>query len=172
MSDFSRKLEAEIPALRRYARYLTRDADRADDLVQDSLERAIAKRRLWHNPERLRPWLFALQRNVYLNQLRRQTRRPAEVPMDQVFAESGQGEAQTGQIMAREVLVALDALEPDQREVLVLVAVEGLLYREVATVLGLPAGTVMSRLSRGRAQLRKALAGDLPPATSTLWRVK
>ena len=172
MSDFSRKLEAEIPALRRYARYLTRDTDRADDLVQDSLERAIAKRRLWHNPESLRPWLFALQRNVYLNQLRRQTRRPAEVPMDQVFAESGQGEAQTDQIMAREVLVALDTLEPDQREVLVLVAVEGLLYREAATVLGLPAGTVMSRLSRGRAQLRKTLAGDSPTATSSLWRVK
>jgi RNA polymerase sigma-70 factor, ECF subfamily len=172
MSDFSRKLEAEIPALRRYARYLTRDADRADDLVQDSLERAIAKRRLWHQPENLRAWLFALQRNVYLNQLRRLARRPAEVPMDQVFGESGQGEAQTDRLMAREVLMALETLEPEQREVLVLVVVEGLLYKEVATVLGLPAGTVMSRLSRGRAQLRKTLTGDSPNTTSTLWRVK
>ena len=172
MSDFSRRLEAEIPALRRYARFLTRNADRADDLVQDSLERAIAKRRLWHKPESLRPWLFALQRNLYLNQLRRQARRPAEVPMDQVFSPSGQDEAQTGTVMAREVLAALDTLEPEQREVLVLVAVEGLLYKEVAKVLALPMGTVMSRLSRGRDRLRRALAGDSPTAATALRRIK
>ena len=92
--------------------------------------------------------------------------------MDQVFSPSGQDEAQTGTVMAREVLAALDTLEPEQREVLVLVAVEGLLYKEVAKVLALPMGTVMSRLSRGRDRLRRALAGDSPTAATALRRIK
>ncbi len=172
MTDFSRRLQDEIPALRRYARFLIRDADRADDLVQDSLERAIVKRRLWHKPESLRPWLFALLRNVYLNQVRRQTRRPTEVPLDQVFPQAGRGEAQTSAVMIGQVMAALDGLEPEQREVLVLVAVEGLQYKEAAMVLGLPMGTVMSRLSRGRERLRRTLTGDSSPTTATLRRIK
>lgn len=172
MTDFCRRLQEEIPALRRYARFLTRDADRADDLVQDGLERAIAKRRLWHKPESLRPWLFALLRNVHLNQLRHQARRPTEVPLDQAFPQAGRGEGQTGAVMAGQILAALDGLEAEHREVLVLVAVEGLHYKEVATVLGLPMGTVMSRLSRGRARLRQILAGDSPNSTATLRRIK
>jgi len=176
MSDFSRRLQDEIPALRRYARFLARDADHADDLVQDSLERAIAKRRLWHKPESLRPWLFTLLRNVYLNQLRRQTRRPAEVPLDQVFPQAGRaeshGESQTGIVMIGQAMAALDRLDPDQRDVLVLVAVEGLQYKEAAMVLGLPMGTVMSRLSRGRERLRRELIGDTTSTTAPLRRIK
>lgn len=172
MMDFSRRLQEEIPALRRYARFLVRDPDRADDLVQDGLERAFLKRRLWHKPESLRPWLFALLRNLYLNQLRRQARRPAEVPLEQVFLESGLGEAQTNAIMARQVLAALDGLDADQREILILVALEGLHYKEVAMVLDIPVGTVMSRLSRGRDRLRRALADGSPTATTALRRIK
>jgi len=172
MTDFSRRLQEEIPALRRYARYLTRDADRADDLVQDSLERAIAKRRLWHKPESLRPWLFAVLHNVHLNQIRRQTRQPAEVPLDQVFPQASRSEGQTNTVMIGQVMAALDHLEPQQREVLVLVAVEGLHYKEVAMVLGLPTGTVMSRLSRARERLRRTLAGGSPQTTATLRRIK
>ncbi len=172
MSDFSRRLQEQIPALRRYARFLARDADQADDLVQDSLERAIVKRRLWHKPESLRPWLFALLRNVYLNQLRRQSRRPAEVPLDQVFPQAGHGESQTSAVMIGQAMAALDRLDPDQRDVLVLVAVEGLHYKEAAMVLGLPMGTVMSRLSRGRERLRREVTGETPPTTATLRRIK
>ncbi len=172
MSDFSRRLQEEIPALRRYARFLARDADWADDLVQDSLERAIAKRRLWHKPESLRPWLFALLRNVHLNQVRRQARRPAEVPLDQMFPQAGRSEGQTNTVMVGQIMAALDSLEAEQREILVLVAVEGLHYKEVAMVLGLPMGTVMSRLSRGRERLRRTLAGESPTTTATLRRIK
>jgi len=146
--------------------------DHADDLVQDSLERALAKRRLWHKPESLRPWLFTLLRNVYLNQLRRQSRRPAEVSLDQVFPLAGHGESQTSAVMIGQAMAALDGLDPDQRDVLVLVAVEGLHYKEAAMVLGLPMGTVMSRLSRGRERLRRTLAGESPPSTASLRRIK
>lgn len=171
MSDFARRLEQEIPALRRYARYLVRDVERADDLVQDCLERAFAKRFLWRKPESFRPWLFALMRNVHLNQVRWRSRRPAEVPIE-TAALAAHPEAQVDRVMAGEVLAALEALDPDQREVLVLVAVEGLHYREAAGVLGIPVGTVMSRLSRGRERMRKALEGEAPSGAAALRRIK
>jgi RNA polymerase sigma-70 factor, ECF subfamily len=175
MSDFARRLEQEIPALRRYARYLLRDAEKADDLVQDCLERAIAKRRLWQNPDRFRPWLFALMRNLHLNQVRRQGRRPPEVPIDSAIPQSMQlaahPESQVERVVATQALAALADLDPDQREVLILAAVEGLPYKEIAETLGVPLGTVMSRLSRGRARMRAAMAGG-PPGAATLRRIK
>ena len=171
MSDFARRLEQEIPALRRYARYLVRDVERADDLVQDCLERAFAKRFLWRKPESFRPWLFALLRNVHLNQVRWRSRRPAEVPIETATL-AAHPEAQVDRVMAGEVLAALEALDPDQREVLVLVAVEGLQYREAAGVLGIPVGTVMSRLSRGRERMRRALEGEAPSGGAALRRIK
>ena len=171
MSDFARRLELEIPALRRYARYLVRDAEKADDLVQDCLERAVAKRRLWHNPDRFRPWLFALMRNLNLNQIRWRSRRPSEVPIETAGPLAAHPESQVEQVIAAETLKALDDLSPDQREVLILVAVEGLQYREVAETLGVPLGTVMSRLSRGRERMRTAMAGE-PPGAAPIRRIK
>ncbi len=171
MSDFARRLEQEIPALRRYARYLLRDAERADDLVQDCLERAITKRRLWHNPDRFRPWLFALMRNLHLNQVRWRGRRPSEVPIDTASPLTPHPESQVDRVQAVEALAALEDLEADQREVLILVAVEGLQYKEVAETLGVPLGTVMSRLSRGRERMRAAMTGGAPGA-ATLRRIK
>lgn len=172
MSDFARRLEQEIPALRRYARYLVRDAERADDLVQDCLERAFAKRFLWRKPESFRPWLFALLRNLHLNQVRWWSRRPAEVPIETAAPLAAHPAAQIDRVMAGEILAALEGLDPDQREVLVLIAVEGLQYREAAGVLGVPVGTVMSRLSRGRERMRKALEGDAPSGAASLRRIK
>ncbi len=165
MSSFAYRLEQEIPALRRYARYLLRDAERADDLVQDCLERAISKRRLWQNPDRFRPWLFALMRNLHLNQVRRLGRRPSEVPIESAIPLAAHPESQLEHVVAAEALAALEDLDPDQREVLILVAVEGLHYRETAETLGVPLGTVMSRLSRARENLRRILeqGGSNPP---------
>jgi RNA polymerase sigma-70 factor, ECF subfamily len=171
VSNFAHRLEQEIPALRRYARYLLRDAEKADDLVQDCLERAIAKRRLWHDPDRLRPWLFALMRNLHLNQVRHLGRRPSEVPIDAVAPLAAHPESQLERVAATQALAALEDLDPDQREVLILAAVEGLPYREIAETLGVPLGTVMSRLSRGRARMRSAMAAE-PPGTTTLRRIK
>ena len=171
MSTFAHRLEQEIPALRRYARYLLRDAEMADDLVQDCLERAIVKRRLWQNPDRFRPWLFALMRNLHLNQVRWRGRRPSEVPIDSVTPLTAHPQAQIERVVATQALAALEGLDPDQREVLILAAVEGLQYKEIAETLGVPLGTVMSRLSRGRARMRTAMAGE-PPGAATLRRIK
>lgn len=171
MPDFARRLEQEIPALRRYARFLLRDPEQADDLVQDCLERAFAKRFLWRKPKSFRPWLFALLRNLHLNQVRWRSRRPLEVPMEAAPL-AAHPDSQIDRVMAGEVLAALEGLESDQREVLVLVAVEGLHYREAAAVLGVPLGTVMSRLSRGRERMRKALDEDAPGAAASLRRIK
>jgi RNA polymerase sigma-70 factor (ECF subfamily) len=171
MSDFAARLEAEIPALRRYARALLRDPDRADDLVQDCLERAIAKRRLWRRPENLRAWLFTIMHNLHANQMRGLARQPAGLPLDRA-AEPSASARQIETVAAKEVLAALEQLDESQREVLVLVAVEQLRYREVAAVLDLPLGTVMSRLGRARERPRQVMNGDAPKPKASLRRVK
>jgi RNA polymerase sigma-70 factor (ECF subfamily) len=164
-------LEAEIPALRRYARALLRDSVRADDLVQDCLERAVAKRGTWRRHGNLRAWLFTIMHNLHANQVRSLARRPAGLPLDQA-PEPSIAAGQIERVAANEVLAALELLGEDQREVLVLVAVEQLRYREVAEILDLPLGTVMSRLGRARETLRQALNGDTPEASTSLPRVK
>ena len=171
MPDLTPRLEAEIPALRRYARAILRDPDRADDLVQDCLERAIAKRGTWRRPGNLRAWLFTIMHNLHANQVRSLARRPVGPPLDQI-AERGVAANQIESVAVKEVLTALEQLNENQREVLVLVAVEQLRYREVAAVLDLPLGTVMSRLGRARERLRQAMNGDAPKPKASLRRVK
>ncbi len=171
MPDFASRLEAEIPALRRYARALLRDPDRADDLVQDCLERAIAKRGTWRRPGNLRAWLFTIMHNLHANQMRSLSRQPASLSLDQA-PEPSTSARQVESVAANEVLAALEQLDETQREVLVLVAVEQLRYREVAAVLDLPLGTVMSRLGRARERLRQAMNGDAPEPKASLRRVK
>ncbi len=153
MPDFHARLEAEIPALRRYARALLRDLDRADDLVQDCLERALSRRRLWRRPGNLRAWLFTIMHNVHANQVRAATRRPSLVALEQANVQ-GSAAGQPDAVATGEILAAFDRLSDEQREVLVLVAVEGLKYAEVAQILEVPLGTVMSRLGRARERLR------------------
>ncbi|MGE5088452.1 MAG: sigma-70 family RNA polymerase sigma factor [Candidatus Levyibacteriota bacterium] len=153
-------LLAAIPRLRRYARALTRDSARADDLVQDALARAWERRHLWKAGSDLRAWLFTIMHNVYVNQLALARRETANVSID---AEGENGAArqiavdgnQVDRVELREVLQRLDRLPDEQREVLLLAAVEELHYREIATVLSIPVGTVMSRLSRARDKLRR-----------------
>lgn len=146
-----------LPRLRRYARALTGERTRADDLVQDTLERALAKIDLWQPGTDLRAWLFTLMHNLFVNQLR--LRRPVESALDEagdVAVSGGQIEA----LGARDIHAALARLPDAQREVMLLIGLEQFSYEEAARVLDVPLGTVMSRLSRARERMRHLLAGE------------
>ncbi len=152
-----------MPALRRYARALTRNADRADDLVQDCLERAIRKQGLWRPTGSLRGWLFRILLNLYRNELRSARRRGEHVSVETLLVEPAVAPAQPGRIALAEMARAIDALSAEQREALLLVVLEGMSYGEAAQVIGVPLGTLMSRLGRARAALRTLTgAGDEP----------
>ena len=152
--DFLDEIEATVPALRRYARALTRNADRADDLVQDCLERAIRKRNLFAPTGPVQAWLFRILLNIWRNDLRFERRRGDQIPIDSLVAEPSVAPAQSGRLALAEMSRAIDRLPDDQREALLLVVLEGLSYREAAGILGIPDGTLMSRLSRARIALR------------------
>lgn len=146
-----------LPRLRRYARALTGDVNRADDLVQDTLERALAKLDLWQPGSDLRAWLFTLMHNLFVNQIR--IRRPLESVMEDALDEPVSG-GQMEALATRDIHAALARLPEEQRAVLLLVGLEQFGYAEAAQVLGVPTGTVMSRLSRARERMRQMLAGD------------
>jgi RNA polymerase sigma-70 factor, ECF subfamily len=169
MSAMDGLIEAEIPRLRRYARALTGDAVRADDLVQDTLERAWGRRHLWRAGTDLRAWLFTVMHNVFLNQQR--GRRPAAefVALDDSLPVPARPDGADTQLELRDVGNALAQLAPEHREVLLLVALEEMRYEEAAKVLAIPVGTVMSRLSRARERLHALMQGHPVP---TLRRVK
>lgn len=149
---------AEIPRLRRYARALLHDRDSADDLVQDCLERALARMDNWRIGENPRRWLFTIMHHLFVDQTRK-TKRRAEVVMltlDDSEALSSPAE-QAESIASREIMDALQAISPERRAALVIVGIEGFSYAEAATMLGIPAGTLMSRVARGREELRGLL---------------
>jgi RNA polymerase sigma-70 factor (ECF subfamily) len=157
MSDKLNLLEAEIPRLRRYARYLVRDVDRADDLVQECLTRAVAKIDSWTEGTNLRAWLFVILRNCHINEVRHNRRMAVDGDLDADHEASRVSANQDAHMALREVREALFTLSDEHREVLLLVAVEGLQYEEAAVILNVALGTVRSRLSRARAALRDAL---------------
>lgn len=159
------QLLAHIPALRRYARLLTGDATRADDLVQDTLERACRKWSLWHPGTTLRPWLLSIMHNLHLNQRRDWHLDDGHAPLDGL-PERADPAAPAGERLDLER--ALAALPAGQRAVMLLVVVEEYTYAEAAGILGLPIGTVMSRLHRGREALRQQLS---PPAAAAGARI-
>ncbi|RYE07340.1 MAG: sigma-70 family RNA polymerase sigma factor [Hyphomicrobiales bacterium] len=163
MQQFLDEIEECVPALRRYARALTRNADRADDLVQDCLERAIRKQSLWQPTGPLRAWLFRILLNLYRNELRTARRRGEHVPVETMIVEPSVAPAQPGRIALAEMSRAIDTLNAEQREALLLVVLEGLSYAEAAEVIGIPMGTLMSRLGRARAALKLLTgSGDEP----------
>jgi len=167
LADFPQSaLVAAIPRLRRYAQVLTRNASRAEDLVQDTLARAWGKRKLWRADSDLRAWLFTIMHNVHVNQLAvagREARNVAFDPQDE-----GSSALQTAassnpleRVELGEVIQQVGRLPAEQRDVL-LAAAEGLRYDEIAALLAIPVGTVMSRLSRAREKLRRATMRSEP----------
>ena len=156
MSEFRQRVEAAIPALRRYARALTRDADTADDVVQDTLVRALRSEHLFYGGD-VRAWLYTILTNLNRNRLRTLSRRPVITPIKD--SDSATGGPEAG---GRDIGRALDDLAEEPRTALLLVVLEGLTYREVAEVQGVPIGTVMSRLARARMQIRSYLDGERP----------
>ena len=160
MSDFGRLVEAEIPKLRRYALALTRDVSRADDLVQSCLTRAVAKQHLWQPGTDLRAWLFTILHHQRVNDLRRSACEANDVSIDEIAPVASVQANAMDVLQLRDLEAALAKLPLEQREVILLVGLEGLPYEEVASVLGIPTGTVRSRLSRGRDQLRVLMGMD------------
>lgn len=151
----------QLPALRRYARVLTGDAWAADDLVQDTLERACAKWLLWRTGSNLRAWLFTLMHNLYLNQRRAL---PALAPLDIADMQEHLPSSPSLSDDALDLERCLQRLPADQRAVLLLVAMEDMSYDDTARILGIPAGTVMSRLSRARERLRALMDRAAAPS--------
>jgi RNA polymerase sigma-70 factor, ECF subfamily len=160
MTSFNSLIDEQIPRLRRYARALTRDPGRADDLVQDTLLRALAKQHLWQPDTNLRAWLFTLMHNQYVNDVRRSAREGQTVEIDTMSNGLAATTDPTASRQLHELRRALAQLPDEQREAILLVGLEGLSYAETAAILAVPVGTVRSRLSRGRDNLRRLM--DMP----------
>ena len=158
MPDLRGQLSEEIPRLRRFARALTRDRETADDLVQDTLVRALRAETRWAGTN-LRVWLFTILANLNRNRLRGLARKAPHADLDE--ADDGHSvPATSGE--SGDIIRALDALSAEHREVIILVGVEGLSYDECAEALAIPVGTVMSRLFRARTLLRERLNASDP----------
>ena len=169
MDRFANGIEAALPALRRFAVALTHERDLADDLVHDTVERALKKRRLWRPDAKIRPWLFSIMINILRNQKRAGGRRPETVTWDDLHGEPVSLPRQHDHLVLSELATKMEQLPTVQRQVLLLVAVEGFSYMQCAKILKVPPGTVMSRLARARATLRET-SGKLSP--TKLRRVK
>ncbi len=156
MTDPGPLIEPHIPALRRYAFALVRDRDRADDLVQDTLERALSRWLLRRPDGDVRAWLFTILRNLHVNAWRRDRRHGTAVAMDEVTMPAVAAR-QEAAVEVHDVLAALDQLPEEQKSLLLLVGVEDFSYDDAARILGMPIGTVMSRLSRARQRLRSVV---------------
>lgn len=152
-SNDAKAIEAEIPYLRRYARILANGTDAADDLVQDALERAIARFDRFQQGTNLRAWLFTILHNIRCDQHRRVVRRPVEIPIDDVHQPSTRP-SQADALHLADFRRAFARLSEPHREVLVLVGVEGMDYQRAAEILGVEVGTVKSRVFRARESLR------------------
>ncbi|MBI2358670.1 MAG: RNA polymerase sigma factor [Deltaproteobacteria bacterium] len=154
------EITACIPRLRRYARALTGNRDSADDLVQDTLERAWSRFHLWRHGSDLRAWLFTIMHNLFINHTRRRNRE-SEIPPEDKVSGIPLNPPLDALVELKQLDKALRHLPDEQREVVLLVGLEQMSYHEVARVLGIPVGTVMSRLSRGRERLRNLIDGKV-----------
>jgi len=176
MLDRAALIEAQIPGLRRFATSLLRgDRERADDLVQDTLERALSRWHLRRAGGNLRGWLYAILYNRFLSDQQRLRRRGPHGALSEDAEIPGVAGGQDSALEHRDLLRAFSALPEEQRSVLLLIAVEDLSYEEAAQVLGVPIGTVMSRLSRARERLRRRMDGKIDedgPPKGTLRRAR
>src|SRR5271167_817166 len=157
MKDFGRLLEKEISRLRRYARALTRDFFRADDLVQDTLVRAIAHQHRWQHGSNLYAWLFTLMHNQNVNGVRRSVREGIAIEFDDKWPSPTAATDPTGRLSLRDLDRALARISEEQRQVILLIGLEGTSYEETAMIHDVPVGTIRSRVFRGRESLRKLM---------------
>jgi RNA polymerase sigma-70 factor (ECF subfamily) len=154
-------IAAELPRLRRYARALVGDPVTADDLVQDTLLRALDRIDQWRRGDNPRPWLFRILYRLHLDGHRKRKRQPALQSLDQQpELIPGQAPRQIDGLLLRDLDAALQALPAERRHALLLVGLEGLSYRDAAAVMEAPLGTLMSRLARGREELRQTLEAN------------
>ena len=160
-TSLHRQIEALIPRLRRYARALTRDAVAADDLVQESLTRALGKMHLWQEGTDLRAWLFTILHNQHVTFTRRQARERGSIKLQSSCLSLALAPVQTARVQLRDLDRAIAKLPEEQRSVILLVGLEGMRYDEAAAVTNLPVGTVRSRVARGRESLR-VMTGFFP----------
>ncbi|MEO6853465.1 MAG: sigma-70 family RNA polymerase sigma factor [Rhodoferax sp.] len=161
MAQDDQQLLSAVPRLRRYARALVRNREDADDLVQDTLERAWTKSGLWRGVADMRAWLFSTMHNLHVDGLRRP--QLATVALDDATPESPVAATHSERLEVLDLQAALALLPDAQKEVLLLVALEDMAYADIATTLDIPIGTVMSRLSRGRERLRTLMEGRAEP---------
>ncbi len=150
----ARAIEAQIPALRRYARALTRNPERAEDLLQDCVERALKRRDQFQPGTNLRTWLFTILHNLNCDDLRREKRRGPHVPLEEWSATAQMPADQPGYVYLRDIDRALDRLAEKDRQILLMVGCNEYSYEEASQELDIAVGTVKSRLSRARARLK------------------
>ena len=168
-------ISRELPHLRRYALGLCGNRDDADDLVQDCLEKALARIAQWREGDSPRKWLFTILHNTHIDRVRKDQRRPVHSSIDDELERGGRFAAtlpgQHGHRALREFDKAVGQLPMEQRRAVLLVGLEGMSYRDAAEIMEIPVGTLMSRLGRGRETLRRAL-GETPRPRTALRRVK
>lgn len=169
MESMDAMITEQIPQLRRYARALTGDRTSADDLVQDTLERAWGKLHMWRSGSNMRAWMFSIMHNTFINQIRKN--KVATVSIDEDALDVPTRATQDDALEMRDLVSALTKLPDEYREVVLLIGLEQMSYEEVSQVLEIPLGTVMSRLSRGRERLRTLMAGTAE-SVPVLRRVK
>jgi RNA polymerase sigma-70 factor, ECF subfamily len=169
-TEQAKAVEAEIPYLRRYARALTGNPDAADDLVQDGLERAIARFDQFEPGTNLRAWLFTILHNMRCDQHRRVVRRPLELPIEQTPQHACTRATQADALQLSDFRRAFGRLSEAHREVLALVGLEGLDYQQAARILGVEVGTVKSRVFRARESLRREQLMLERPTPRHMWR--
>jgi RNA polymerase sigma-70 factor, ECF subfamily len=167
MHQRKQAIAAEIPRLRRYARALCGSEPEADDLVQETLARALTHIDRWQHDSSPRKWLFSILHNHFIDGRRKSSRQPQQLSIDD--GEVVPMATGTDFVIRRDLDQGLQSLSPQHRQVLLLVGLEGLTYAETADALGVPIGTVMSRLARARERLRGLMACDIgendaPPA--------
>lgn len=163
MAQLERLMIREIPSLRAYARLLVGERVRADDLVQDCLERAWSRSHLFRSDGDMRVWLFTILHNLYVSAIRQQQRRPTLVPLAEHDEMLAAPPREDFHMELADLDRALAELPADQRAAVLLVGAEDMSYEEAAATLAIPVGTLMSRLHRGRRQLRLLMSGESPP---------
>jgi len=160
------RLAEQLPHLLRYAKALTRNNELAEDLVQDCLERAWTKKLMWNPSRKLRPWLFSIMHNLFINQLNKRTVSTTSISNfntdDAVMQDivGNVNEDNSHLLQLRDLQAAMGKLSPEYREIILLAGLEDLSYKEIAKITNVALGTVMSRLSRAREKLRLLMDGE------------